>query len=127
MNREFFRFNFHDPLDIYFRAIWKDRMLLEGHFSYWYKLCNISGGGMSFISNIDISPQDKYYIQFPIEFDVEHVLNGKVVRKSKVDENQFEYAVEFNLKEKDRAKLIKSINYLQTKKNKFIEKKQMSN
>jgi hypothetical protein len=123
--RELYRYVFYKPVYFDVKNIWVDDQLLSGHLTCWYKLYNISGTGAMIRSNLDLNDLRNVIFHFPLKLEVEHFLLGKVIRKSKIKDDEFEYGIRFKIKESDQSKLIKSINLLQLKRKKIVEKKPM--
>jgi hypothetical protein len=117
--RELYRHNFYDPVHIDLRGLWIDDELTPGFSLHEFKVMNISGSGMNFQSNLDFPHGKKVNVQFAIKLDVEHLLKGQVVRREKITDGIYSYAVKFNITTGDQIKLIRSINLLQLKRNNF--------
>jgi hypothetical protein len=117
--RELFRFNFYEPVNLDMRAVWIDDELTPGYNLYWFKLFNLSGSGMSFQSDLDFPHGKKIHVQLALKLDTEHVLKGQIVRRERITDQLYSYAVKFNIATGDQIKLIRSINLLQIKRNTF--------
>jgi hypothetical protein len=117
--RELYRHNFYDPLNIDLRGLWIDDEIMPGFSLHQFRVMNISGSGMNFQSDLNFPVGQKVHVQFAIKLEVEHLLKGQVIRRAKISDGNYSYAVQFNIATGDQIKLIRSINLLQLNRNIF--------
>jgi hypothetical protein len=119
--RELYRHHFIDPIHLDLRGLWIDDEMMPGFNLHQFKLMNISGSGMSVETDFQLPSQRKVHMQFSFQLEGEHLLKGKVVRQLTITDGVYCFGVEFNISVGDQAKLIRSINLLQLKKNQFLK------
>lgn len=117
--RELFRHHFVEPVHLDLRALWVDDEILPGFNLHSFRLLNISGSGMQVETDLELPPAQKIHVQFAFKLDGEHLLKGQVIRRGKINDNVYTFAVKFNISVGDQIKLIRAINLLQLKKNQF--------
>ena len=117
--RELYRHHFYEPVQLDLRGLWLDDEIMSGFNLHMFKLMNISGSGMNFISDLSLPANKKVSILFSLTLDSEHLLKGVVVRREQRNDTTYAYAVKFNITSGDQLRLIKSINLLQIKKKQF--------
>ncbi len=102
----------------FFRVIFDH--FINGEVSFYggtffpVKMDNISVGGMSFISQMQIPMHEKIECQFNI-LDRSFLIDGVIVRKS-IKINYAEYGVEFEIDQETASTLFKQLNYYQIRK-----------
>lgn len=112
--RKFFRINFNNLLESDFTInTIKGKKMNVGNTKILIK--DIGPGGICFISNLSLPVKKDIVLKFTMRLIEEINLSGYIVWSEEIEENLYQYGVEFIIDENERVNLIRILNQVQIK------------
>lgn len=110
--REFYRLTLHIPLSSRFKIIGFNQTEVNSNSSYIY-IVDISAGGLRMHSKLDLPVREGLLLEFRFQlFNRELCVLGTIIRKKNIQDDIYEYGIEFTLNDSVRENLLGQLHLL---------------